>query len=207
MTSPMQGRKPPTGAEPLPGAHGVAPREVTQGSEPVGGVTPSLLAAALSGLLCLSGCGSDGSGPKQAGRDGSAGGAGQDAASEGDAAPGAPAQDQDATARVDAGAGSAPDASDFLPDASFGDAAAEDAGEHDPTPRITESRVDKDVTEESFRAECDKRNGTFEVHPGCGGANSCRGMSYDVDSHVYTEHTCQGLNTCRGFSCVLPKQS
>jgi hypothetical protein len=78
--------------------------------------------------------------------------------------------------------------------------AAEDAG----PPRITASRVDATVTLESFSAECDALHGLVEIHPHCGGANTCRGMSYDQDTHVYTEHTCKGLNTCRGFSCVLP---
>lgn len=109
-------------------------------SEEVRGVSPSLLAAALSGLLCLSACSDDGGGD-------------------------------------------------------------------DSSAKITLSRVDASITEESFREECEKLNGTVEVHPSCGGVNSCRGMSYDLDTHVYTEHTCKGLNTCRGFSCVLPKET
>jgi hypothetical protein len=68
---------------------------------------------------------------------------------------------------------------------------------------ITSSVTDTTVTEASFRAECDSRGGTLEIHPHCGGANACKGMSYDLDTHVWTEHTCKGLNTCRGFSCVV----
>lgn len=84
--------------------------------------------------------------------------------------------------------------------------AACDADDADEA-KITLSRVDASVTEESFREACEELNGKIEVHPGCGGKNSCRGISYDIDTHVYTEHTCQGLNTCRGFSCVLPESA
>jgi hypothetical protein len=111
---------------------------VQGGSEEAGYVSPGLLAAALSGLMCLSACGSD--------------------------------DDDDAA-------------------------------------KITLSRVDTSITEESFREACEELHGTVEVHPSCGGVNSCRGMSYDLDTHVYTEHTCKGLNTCRGFSCVLPESA
>jgi hypothetical protein len=60
------------------------------------------------------------------------------------------------------------------------------------------------MTLEKFKALCDELGGTVEIHPGCGGANSCKGMSYDSDTHVFTEHTCKGMNTCTGYSCVLP---
>jgi len=86
-------------------------------------------------------------------------------------------------------------------------ACSDDGGGDDSSAKITLSRVDASITEESFREECEKLNGTVEVHPSCGGANSCRGMSYDLDTHVYTEHTCKGLNTCRGFSCLLPESA
>lgn len=61
----------------------------------------------------------------------------------------------------------------------------------------------KDVTLEAFTADCDALGGVIEIHPHCGGSNSCKGMSYDTGTKVYTEHTCKGLNTCAGFSCVL----
>ncbi len=73
--------------------------------------------------------------------------------------------------------------------------------------KITASRVDASVTAESFEAECDELGGKIETHAHCGGANSCRGMSYDIDTHVFSEHTCKGLNTCRGFSCVVPESA
>ena len=72
---------------------------------------------------------------------------------------------------------------------------------------ITSSRTDTSVTLESFTAECTARRGKLEIHPHCGGANSCKGMSYDAGTHVLTEHGCAGLNTCNGFSCVDPPSS
>ena len=70
---------------------------------------------------------------------------------------------------------------------------------------ITSARTDTSVTLESFSAQCDARHGRLEIHPHCGGANSCKGMSYDAGTHVLSEHTCAGLNTCNGFSCVEPQ--
>lgn len=72
---------------------------------------------------------------------------------------------------------------------------------------ITAARTDTTITLESFSAECAARSGTLQIHPHCGGANDCKGMSYDSGTHVYTEHTCKGLNTCTGFSCVEPSSS
>ena len=54
---------------------------------------------------------------------------------------------------------------------------------------ITHSEEDPDMTLEKFTALCDKRGGTVEQHPHCGGVNSCKGMSYDETTQVYTEHT------------------
>ena len=69
---------------------------------------------------------------------------------------------------------------------------------------ITLSKVDADMTLEKMTTLCDEKGGTIEQHPHCGGANSCKGMSYDETTEVYTEHTCRGMNTCAGYSCVLP---
>ncbi len=71
-------------------------------------------------------------------------------------------------------------------------------------PAITSSRVVPGLTLEAFTAQCDERHGTVEIIPHCGGVNTCRGMSYDTETEVLTEHTCKGLNTCGGFSCVVP---
>lgn len=59
------------------------------------------------------------------------------------------------------------------------------------------------LTQEEFASRCAERNGIFEIQPLCGGANSCRGLSYDSDSQTLTEHSCQATNTCAGYSCVV----
>lgn len=73
----------------------------------------------------------------------------------------------------------------------------------DPNPHITSSETIADLTLEAFTADCNTQNGVVEVHPHCGGVNSCRGISYDSDTDTLTEHTCRGANTCTGFSCVV----
>jgi hypothetical protein len=73
-----------------------------------------------------------------------------------------------------------------------------------PDRHITSSDAAFGITLEIFTEMCDRAGGWVEIHPHCGGANSCRGFSYDEGTHVFTEHTCAGLNTCNGFSCVLP---
>lgn len=69
---------------------------------------------------------------------------------------------------------------------------------------ITSSTTDASMTLETFTARCTARHGTVELHGHCGGANSCKGMSYDTATHVLTEHTCKASNTCAGYSCVIP---
>lgn len=69
---------------------------------------------------------------------------------------------------------------------------------------ITSSTTDPAMTLETFRARCAARHGTVELHSHCGGANSCKGMSYDTATHVLIEHTCKATNTCAGYSCVIP---
>lgn len=73
----------------------------------------------------------------------------------------------------------------------------------DAEPGVNTLSETKEVTLEDFTADCDVLGGTIEIHPHCGGVNTCKGMSYDTGTKVYTEHTCKGLNTCAGFSCVL----
>ena len=68
---------------------------------------------------------------------------------------------------------------------------------------VTLTRPDASFTREEFDALCDRLGGFVEFHPHCGGANSCRGVSYDQTIGVYSEHGCQGLNTCTGYTCVL----
>jgi hypothetical protein len=78
-----------------------------------------------------------------------------------------------------------------------------DGGQMEPG-EITSSVVDETMTLEKFTADCDTRGGKIEIHPGCHGANTCKGLSYDDGTFVLTEHTCAGLNTCSGYSCVVP---
>jgi hypothetical protein len=73
--------------------------------------------------------------------------------------------------------------------------------------KVTLSREDASWTKEKFEMACEEAQGTLEVHPHCGGANSCKGFSYDTDVGVYSEHTCMGLNTCTGWSCVVPDEA
>lgn len=69
---------------------------------------------------------------------------------------------------------------------------------------VTSSTVDPTMTIEAFTKKCDAADGKVEVHPHCGGVNSCKGFSYDQTTQTFTEHTCTGLNTCAGWSCVVP---
>lgn len=69
---------------------------------------------------------------------------------------------------------------------------------------VTSTVIERDMTQEKFTALCDERGGAVEVHPHCGGANTCKGFSWDDSNFELTEHTCKGLNTCAGFSCVVP---
>lgn len=71
------------------------------------------------------------------------------------------------------------------------------------TPTVTASRVLEDMTLEQFSEACEARHGTLEIHPHCGGVNSCRGMSFDETIQTFTEHTCRGQNTCAGYSCII----
>jgi hypothetical protein len=133
-----------------------------------------LLAAALSGLLCVaSACSDPGSG------------------STGDttsAAGGSGGGGSGSTSSTDATGGSAP---------SIGC-----VGGVSPDPQVTTSSV-VSLTAEEFAMLCDAKNGVVEIHPHCGGVNSCRGFSYDSGTEVFTEHTCRATNTCGGFSCVV----
>lgn len=87
-----------------------------------------------------------------------------------------------------------------------GSTEAADGGD-DGERRITETRIVPDMTLERFTTDCDARGGAVELHAHCGGANTCRGFSYDDVTLELTEHTCRGLNTCSGYSCVVPSES
>jgi hypothetical protein len=68
---------------------------------------------------------------------------------------------------------------------------------------VTSSEVVTDMTLTLFTTQCDARGGVVEIHPHCGGANSCKGMSYDTGTLVLTEHSCRGMNACAGYSCII----
>ncbi len=71
-----------------------------------------------------------------------------------------------------------------------------------PDPHVVQ-KTTVDESEDDFKSACAARNGIFEIQPGCGGSNACRGMSYDSDAHTLIEHTCRATNTCAGYSCVV----
>lgn len=75
---------------------------------------------------------------------------------------------------------------------------------NDEPAKITSSKVDPAMTQAQFEKMCADKGGKVELHAHCGGANSCRGMSYDTGTHVLTEHECRATNTCAGYSCVYP---
>jgi hypothetical protein len=166
----------------------------------------ALVSAALAGLLCVAvnACTSESDEEAvNSALDASAGGS---AGTGSGGSAGAPVDGSTTDAVADSepelDAGPTSDAADAEASAEAGvvcDDAGTDAGV------ITSSAVVPDMTLEKFTADCDALGGTVEIHPHCGGANSCKGMSYDTDTLVFTEHTCKGLNTCAGYSCVLCK--
>lgn len=70
------------------------------------------------------------------------------------------------------------------------------------TPQVT-SKVDApDLTFAKFSEDCLTRGGLVETHASCGGASSCKGISFNKFSKKLVEHTCKGGNTCGGMSCI-----
>ncbi len=172
----------------------------------------ALISAALAGLVCAApGCSSKASDEDNANGKANAtpdAGVTADAASVEDAQPTADTgTPSDASAAADAEIEAETDATS-LPDADpSSDAGAVDAAivceAGTDGGVITSSTVVSDMTLEKFTAQCDNLGGTVEIHPHCGGSNSCKGMSYDEGTQLFTEHTCKGLNTCAGYSCVV----
>ena len=148
------------------------------------GASQALLAAALSGLLCLASASCTGASSAQAHADKDAVTSGSDAASDGgrDAA-----TDPDSEPPAN---GDTP-----VPDTACDGGVSPDAG-------VTSSTTGA-LTLEQFTALCDAKHGIVEIQPHCGGSNACRGMSYDSNTQTLTEHTCRGTNTCGGYSCVI----
>lgn len=172
----------------------------------------ALLSAALGGLLCVApACSSSGDAQPVAATDsGSASDTGgtKDTAT---ATDGAGASDTEGSPAVDAFDTSAPDVADAAAEAASDGGAGSDAATGDavvfcPAEAgvITSSTIDASMTLAKFTALCDMRHGTLQIHPHCGGYNSCKGISYDSGTQVFTEHSCKGLNTCTGYSCVDP---
>ena len=73
----------------------------------------------------------------------------------------------------------------------------------DANPSVTSITAVNDETQDVFQSQCAAKNGIFEVQPQCGGANACKGMSYDSKTETMMEHTCRATNTCAGYSCVV----
>lgn len=184
----------------------------------------ALLSAALGGLLRVApACSSSGDAQPAAAADSGAAsdtGAAKDTAT---ATDGAGAADTDGSPdvadapAVDAFDSSAPDVADAAAEASSDGGAASDASDASDAETgdavdfcpaeagaITSSKIDATMTLAAFTALCDMRHGTLQIHPHCGGNNSCKGISYDTGTQTFTEHTCKGLNTCTGYSCVDP---
>ncbi|MGH7282245.1 MAG: hypothetical protein ACRELY_12015, partial [Polyangiaceae bacterium] len=69
-------------------------------------------------------------------------------------------------------------------------------------PGVTSSVVGA-VTQDDFTAQCNAKNGVFEIQPHCGGSNNCRGFSYDSETQTLSEHSCRATNSCGGYSCIV----
>lgn len=180
-----------------------------------------MLSAGLSGLLLLTSCQSgceeetpsvDASVPNDAPNDANATidarqetDAGVDAGERVDAGEALDAGEaMDAGAAMDAGenmdASVAVDAESELPDLGNLDASCDANRER----MITLRDASPGMTLAAFVELCAPFGGYIEIHPHCGGVNSCAGFSYDESTGIFTEHTCAGLNTCNGFTCVIP---
>jgi mono/diheme cytochrome c family protein len=69
-------------------------------------------------------------------------------------------------------------------------------------PKVTSKKNVPDMTFALFAEQCKGRSGLVETHAACGGAGSCKGMSFNKYSKDLIEHTCKGGNTCAGMSCI-----
>ena len=95
-------------------------------------------------------------------------------------------------------------------DATAADAQVDAAAGHDV---ICDVQADRQIvrldaatglTLDAFTVMCNGLGGFVEIHPHCGGMNSCSGFSYDTNDGTFTQHNCASLNTCTGYSCVIP---
>jgi len=109
------------------------------------------------------------------------------------------------TSATDTGASSdASDAADGDAEAGPVDTGGPDASCADAGVGVTKTVIDATMTLEIFTKMCEARGGKLELHSHCGGANTCKGFSYDTATQALTEHSCKGWNTCAGYSCVIP---
>jgi hypothetical protein len=184
---------------------------------------PTLLGAALAGLLCLTGCtkitvettGSAGA-AGEATQDGGGGGTESSSHAGGGSANVGGDSGGETSAVGGVAAGGAADgagtagASGSAAGGAAGTAAAGSSGSGGSggttaeVPHITSSENVGVMTEEQFKALCDERGGTVEVMPHCGGFATAKGFSYDSTTSLLSEHTCHGANTCAGWNCAIP---
>jgi len=73
----------------------------------------------------------------------------------------------------------------------------------DGAPHITSSTLVEGMDAAAFQALCDERHGTVEVMAHCGGLATAKGVSYDTETQLLSEHTCKGANTCGGWNCII----
>jgi len=185
-------------------------------------VSPNLLGAALAGLLCLAGCTKEDA-PVTSPPSGSAGELGAGGAAAGTSAGGSSSVAGSSVMPAEAG-GDAGGTSEMVEGGGAPAAAGQGGTSEVPAggspssagagggagaapmdyPHITSSENVGPMTVEQFTALCDKRSGTVEVMPHCGGFATAKGFSYDSTTQLLSEHTCKGTNTCAGWNCVVP---
>ena len=193
----------------------------------------ALISAALLGLLLtgVSACNSENdsnaqNGATGGGGSGTGGGAGQACGGSGGAS-GAAGGEHDGAAGSAGNVGSdarAPDSSEDAPyDAASADgssdvleASADGVSDGSssapclnpsgmiPDGSVSSTTIISDMTLEKFAELCNQRGGAVQLICHCGGANTCKGLSFDTTTMTLSEHTCQGMNTCAGYSCVIP---
>ena len=195
------------------------PTPLTESISATSCASQRLLGTALAGLLCFAtaGCSTtqDTQGSGAAGAAGLADAAGAAGQAAGGTAGAAGATTGDAGRGTDAAAGAATAGSADAAGAAGTGGTVETAGTAGVVdsagaggapaefPHITSSKNVGVLTVEEFTALCDKRGGTVEVMPHCGGFATAKGFSYDATTQLLSEHTCMGANTCAGWNCAI----
>jgi hypothetical protein len=75
----------------------------------------------------------------------------------------------------------------------------------EPARILSQSQVEQPLQVSDFKALCDARSGTVETMAHCGGLATGPGFSYDITTHMLSEHSCKGANTCAGWNCLTSK--